>query len=101
MNTPLQRLQVNLPDNSIFELVDAAGLDVECRSGSVWVTQDGELRDLVLAPGEHFHGDSRRRALVSALEASCIAVSAPRLSVATTPVHRSPWRLALPELSPA
>ena len=43
------------------------GQRVECVSGTLWVTQDGDLRDIVLAPGESFAFDHRGDALISAL----------------------------------
>jgi len=39
---------------------------VELLSGSLWITQDGDLRDVVLAPGEAFEFDRRGDALLSA-----------------------------------
>ena len=55
-------------------LQDARGARVECLSGSLWITQYGDRRDIVLAPGETFtldrdgvtllHAFGRSRALV-------------------------------------
>jgi len=42
------------------------GRRVELVSGSLWITQDGDLRDVVLAPGEAFDFDRRGDALLSA-----------------------------------
>jgi hypothetical protein len=43
-----------------------AGRRVECLSGSIWITQDGDLRDIVLRAGEAFDFDRRGDALLSA-----------------------------------
>jgi hypothetical protein len=43
-----------------------AGRRVECLSGSLWITQDGDRRDVVLAAGEGFDFDRRGDALLSA-----------------------------------
>ncbi len=69
------RFHVTLPIHTVFALDDAAEVAIECRSGSVWVTLDNDPRDIVLAPGQRFDGSTHRRALVSALESSCISVS--------------------------
>lgn len=69
---------VTLPSDTVFSLEDAAQVAIECRSGSVWVTLDNDPRDIVLAPGQRFDGTVHRRALVSALESSCISVSSLR-----------------------
>lgn len=45
----------------------AAGKRVECLIGSLWITQDGDRRDLVLGEGEAFDFDRPGDALISAL----------------------------------
>jgi hypothetical protein len=103
MNTAPSRFHLSLAKRTIFTLPDAAGVGIECRSGSVWVTLDHDPRDIVLAPGERFEADQHRRMLVSALEPSCITVSGSRpaaLPVREEPA-RSPWRLPPHGMSPA
>ena len=46
------------------------GQRVECLTGALWVTQDGDPRDIVLEPGESFAFDHRGDALISALSDS-------------------------------
>ena len=43
------------------------GRRVECLSGVIWVTQDGDLRDIILEPGEGFDFDHSEGVLISAL----------------------------------
>jgi hypothetical protein len=103
MNTAPSRFHLSLANRAIFSLPDAAGVGIECRSGSVWVTLDHDPRDIVLAPGERFEADQHRRVLVSALEPSCITVSGSQ-AAALPPQEqpaRSPWRLRLHGMSPA
>jgi len=98
------RFHVSLPVRSIFAVPDGAGVGIECRSGSVWVTLDHDPRDIVLAPGERFEGTDHRRVLVSALESSCITISDAQPAAIPLPArtsHRSPWRLPSVGLSPA
>ena len=97
------RFQIDLPAHAIVTLPDADGVGIECRSGCVWITLDDDPRDLVLEPGERFVGDAHRRALVSALQASTIAVSDAQ-PVALQVIQRQPWsprRLWPHGLSPA
>lgn len=46
------------------------GRRVECVTGSLWITQDGDLRDIVLTAGESFAFDHQGDALISALDDS-------------------------------
>ena len=97
------RFHVSLPTRAVFAVPDGAGVGIECRSGSVWVTLDRDLRDIVLEPGDRFEGSDHRRVLVSALQSSCITVS--DAQAAAMPLkatrQRSPWRLFSHGLSPA
>jgi hypothetical protein len=43
---------------------------IECLSGALWITQDGDSRDIVLAPGDSFSFDRVGDALISALDDS-------------------------------
>lgn len=43
---------------------------IECLSGCLWLTQDGDLRDIVLGPGEAHVVDHDRPTLLSALDTS-------------------------------
>ena len=43
---------------------------VTCRSGSIWITQDGDTEDIILQPGERFEPSPKRRAVLYGLEAS-------------------------------
>jgi hypothetical protein len=104
MRHPTSSFALSLPVHSVFAVPDGAGVGIECCSGSVWVTLDRDPRDVVLAPGERFVGTGHRRMLVSALEASCIAVrdaqpaAMPLAALAPRP---SRWRLPALGLSPA
>ena len=74
METRVAPFHLDLPAQAILTLPDSAGVGIECRRGAVWITLDHDLRDIVLTPGQSFEGTTHRRAMVSALEASCIAV---------------------------
>jgi hypothetical protein len=49
-------------------------VELVCLSGVVWITQQGDPRDLFLAPGESLTLLSRGRTLVTALESSLVRV---------------------------
>jgi hypothetical protein len=67
----------DLRKHQIMRFDDATGTDIVCLRDELWLTQDGDLRDVVLAPGEHFTLDCDGVALVSALLPSSVCVEAP------------------------
>jgi hypothetical protein len=69
--------QLGLERRGLFEIPDVAGVQIRCTEGSLWITLDHDLRDIVLAPGDVFTGSEHRRALVYALQPSSLAVRAP------------------------
>lgn len=89
-------VELGLQAKAISEVVDAAGVDITCRCGSVWITLDGDPRDIVLDAGEHFRTNERRRALIYALEPSRLVLTdceAPRFA-APHPEPRAMWAAA-------
>ncbi|MGJ7511048.1 DUF2917 domain-containing protein [Variovorax sp. GT1P44] len=100
-----QRLSLSMPKKAIFTLPDAHDVDIECQSGSLWITLDHDRRDIVLEQGQRFRSDSHRRVLVAALEPSCVRFTAERLTVAAERARperpASPWRLWSHGMSPA
>ncbi len=76
MKSDPNRLDLSLRQDTMLRLPDAAGVQIVCRSGTVWITLDSELRDIVLEAGERFAGTEHRHAVVTALAPSCITVSA-------------------------
>ena len=102
MRTPPTPFQIDLPAQAILTLPDSAGVGIECRRGAVWITLDHDRRDIVLSPGQRFDGTEHRRAMVSAIEASCIAVNgAEPVAMPAPHRRRSPWRRLAPGLLPA
>jgi len=94
--------QMGLPAHAVYSVDDASDVRITCRSGSVWITLDDDPVDVVLAPGEQFTTPLHRRALVSALESSCIAVApAAERSVARQAAPQRVSGLHLRDFQPA
>jgi hypothetical protein len=53
--------------NQIRALVRPLGVTVECLKGSVWITIDGDSRDVILGAGESTILDREQRTLIMAL----------------------------------
>jgi hypothetical protein len=67
----------DLRTHQIMRFDGATGTDIVCLRGELWLTQDGDPRDVVLAAGEHFTLDCEGVALVSALRPSSVCVEVP------------------------
>ena len=63
--------------NKILEVKQAFGVTIECLEGSVWITLDGDSRDVVLSTGQTFVVDRDWRTLVQALDAARVRLVAP------------------------
>jgi hypothetical protein len=66
MNQDLINGTRQLAKNKVRHLHAEPGRRVEVVSGAVWITQDGDLRDIVLQSGEAFDFDRTGDALLSA-----------------------------------
>lgn len=60
--------ELQLFRSQVREVAAPMGVTVACLSGRVWITIDGDPRDVVLDPGEAFTVDRDQRTLVMALD---------------------------------
>lgn len=72
-----ERFDLGLRRDAMFSVPDAAGVEIVCRTGVVWITLDGDPRDIVLEPKERFTTTEHRRALIYAMRPACISVQPP------------------------
>jgi hypothetical protein len=63
-----------LEDGQYANVRGGAGWTVKALAGNVWITQDGDIRDVVLSAGESFVLDRHGPALLSPLNATKISV---------------------------
>lgn len=60
-----------------WHLQGTPGMRIECLHGCVWITQDGDCRDVVLDGGQCFLADRRSGLLLQALDAAQVRVRSP------------------------
>lgn len=72
MKTDSVTADLNMPRRSLHTVPGRMALRLTCREGSVWVTRDHDLQDVVLQPGEVFTTDANHRTIVYALQASVV-----------------------------
>jgi len=70
MNQDLLSGTRTLGKGKVRHLHARSGRRVEVLSGAIWITQDGDLRDIVLASGEAFDFERAGDALLSAFDDS-------------------------------
>lgn len=64
-----------LTAREVLSIRDGLGRAVTCCAGMLWITQEGDRRDILLGPGQRFVIDRQGLALISpALEASAALV---------------------------
>jgi len=67
MNLELERPTLALDAGQVVTLDDASGSRISARLGSVWVTFEGSIKDVILGPGESIIVTRNGRTVVQAL----------------------------------
>jgi len=62
--------EISLTARGIHRIEDGAGTLIECLSGVLWITQNGDQRDITLEGGQRFWLDRDGLAIVYGLEAA-------------------------------
>ncbi len=65
---------VPLEPRTGLSLRNAAGMEIACLSGCVWLTMEGDSRDITLAAGDAFTLERNGLALISAIEPSLVSL---------------------------
>ncbi len=71
---------LHLTHGSLLRVDDGADMVAYVWEGVVWLTQDGDLADRIVAAGEAFRLDRNGTAVLCALERSTLTLTAPRPS---------------------
>ena len=78
MQIGLTQAKISLDPRRGISLTDAAGAEVEVLTGRVWLTMDGDIRDIVLPPGDAHTIERDGLTIINALEPSLVQVRAPQ-----------------------
>jgi len=68
---------VLMAKDQTLNLPHAAGVRIASQSGTVWITQDGDLRDIVLSAGESVVLERTTPTIVQAFEPALITIADP------------------------
>ena len=75
MRLELNQDELCMKRRQILNVRGGIGHVIACHSGSIWVTQEGELRDIILGAGESLALERKGPVLVQALEQSAISLA--------------------------
>lgn len=84
--------QTSLDKNDSVVFNDAQDLEIELLSGSLWFTQEGDIEDYVLGPGQKFKVRRQGATVVHALKESSIRVACREAPAAAGPRSAAPRR---------
>lgn len=76
MKTESKRFDLSLQQDAMLRLPDAAGVQIVCQGGTLWITLEGDPRDVVLEAGGRFAPTEHRRALIAAMVPSSLSMYA-------------------------
>ena len=84
--------------NEQLRIEDGRDLLIHAWQGSLWITQEGDVRDVVLQAGQSFRLDRNGVALVKCWENAVLALTSPHeerpaRSIEVRAANRSAWNL--------
>lgn len=66
--------EIKLERRQLIKIHNGEGVVVIGRAGSVWITQEGDSRDVIVNPGEMFVIDHPGQTIVEAAESSLVSI---------------------------
>lgn len=90
MKIPCIDIPLHLSRQRFVRIEDPEHVQLLAHEGTLWITIDGELRDVVVEPGESFEFASPASAIVGTLHGEALATARRRCDEAG-PRRRSAW----------
>ncbi len=77
MQIETTRSIVTLARDGLLGVRDGAGTRIVCCSGSLWVTQEGDVRDAIMGPKDAFTIRKSGLTIITALQSSSLTLIGP------------------------
>jgi ferric-dicitrate binding protein FerR (iron transport regulator) len=90
------RHTLDLGEGNLLRIDDGAGVLVSVLRGAIWITQEGDRRDVLLAAGQSVRIENDGLTLIQGLAPSALTLSAPRQRERVEPAGRFSLVLAAP-----
>ena len=90
MQIEIDRSTLNLAPEGLVAIRDGQGTRIVCNAGSLWITQECEVKDAVITAGESFTVRNRGLTLVTALSTAEVTIIEPYHENPTQP-RRNAW----------
>lgn len=74
MATMTQETRFDLAKRELISLADARDHVLSCSAGELWITQEGDARDIVIRPGDSWRIDTNTEVVISALQPSTLSL---------------------------
>jgi len=97
MATLIRRTELQLAAAELLGLDEIRGAQLRCVEGSVWLTLDGDARDVFLSPGDRFVVDRDGVTLLHALAPTRLQVETGGEAAVLAPAGG--WRVAISRLA--
>jgi hypothetical protein len=75
MQVNLRSPELTLQAGQVLTLDDARGVRILSRTGTVWITQEGSPKDLIVGPGDAIVVARNGRTVVQALKTAWISIA--------------------------
>ncbi len=92
MQIEINRPTLSLAREGLVAIRDGQGTRIACHAGSLWITQECDVKDSVITAGESFTVRNPGLTLLTALSASQLTIIEPRAAAHAQPWHRAPSR---------
>ena len=92
LSTSRSGLVNGLRKGQLMALRGRRGESIESRRGAVWVTQDGDLNDVVLDAGQTHVLERDATVLIQALDAACVSVQPSPVAGTSTAALPRAWQ---------
>lgn len=96
MATITQETRFDLLRNELVSLSNAQNYTLTCYRGELWITQEGDKRDIILDAGESYQVTSTTLVAISALKTSTLSVQDERVF---EPQSSGRWGMLQPLIS--